>query len=64
MEEQDKDNKPEVSELNDNSEVHIVKTVSDGSACEHNFQDDYIDGDKQHQQCLNCWQGRWRGRND
>ena len=62
--EQTEDKHQEVSELKSNFEesvVHKVKTVSDGSKCNHNYMDDYIDPEgKQHQQCSNCYQGRWK----
>jgi hypothetical protein len=64
---EDKQDKPQdQSESKNNSEeevsiVHKVKTVSDGSTCEHEFIDDYVDSEnKQHQQCTKCWSGRWR----
>jgi hypothetical protein len=62
MEEQKQDQNH--SESSDNSEKVIVckpKTVSDGSKCDHEFVQDYIDAEgKIHEQCSKCWQGRWK----
>ena len=58
--EQDQAKDQDQSKLNECFEIHKVKTVSDGTNHTHEFIDDYVDEGKQHQQCTQCFQGRWR----
>lgn len=58
IEKKDDDNLPEEVE---ESVVHKVETVSDGSNHKHKWIPDFIDSEgKQHFSCSSCWSGIYK----
>lgn len=53
------------SESNDNRDEKVIickpETVHNGAKCKHEYVEDYTDAEgKVHEQCTQCWQGKWK----